>query len=194
MCHVAIYVQSNINKYVWLSTNLIPLLVTTEHSLAPKNVTSTLGWHCSGIFWGGSSDTSLCHVYIFCELVFTFSFIFCSTQWRETHLIVSGCEAISVWWWLQWHIYPFNIPSSCLPLHLFCWVFQVFGFKWLQRAKKRLFKPFLHRIKKTVTILVSLVSLSPIKCTERGFKVFLHRFDIYNSSFRYVSYVAQHFQ
>lgn len=73
---------------------------------------------------------------------------FSARHWRA-----SGCEAISVWWWLQWHIYAFSIPSSGLPLHLSCWVFQVFGFKWLQRAKKWLFKPFLHGIKKSVTAL-----------------------------------------
>lgn len=144
------------NKYVWLSANLMPPLVTTEHSLAPKNVTSTLGWHCSGIFWGGSSGTSLCHVYIFCQLVFRFSFIFCSTQWRETHLskLSQTLEGIRMWRHRRLmmaamaHLplqHPIILPSSSLVLLSISSV-------WIQmitKSKKSdCLSPFLHWIKK----------------------------------------------
>lgn len=170
MCHVAIYVQPNINKYVWLSANLIPPLVTTEHSLAPKNVTSTLGWHCSGIFWGGSSDTSLCHVYIFCQLVFRFSFIFCSTQWWETHLsqLSQTLEGIRMWshqclmMAAMAHLplqHPIILPSSSFVLLSIC-----FDSNDYKEQKKWLFKPLftLNWKKKWVAVLASFTFSSQV--------------------------------
>lgn len=100
MCHVAVYVQPNKNKYVWLSTNLIPLLVTT----ALQKMLPAL-W--DGTALGYFEEEVVTHLYVtsiyFANLSLGFPSYFVqhneekhTRAFSARHWRASGCEAIRV--------------------------------------------------------------------------------------------------